>query len=224
MALYGIDSNTSTFRCGTGFYAGRLGYGTKADSTYFNSTAAKTVGPARTYAYWGLQGPTADPNFVYPDVTAASAWGRAQADAFHSARQNTTLVGTRTVFADVEPAFGGWLDPNVGNNKYVNHAVYSGFLNRVEALGYTKGVYSSIGSWGDIMANQYAAPATIEWAASYPCCPSDPAANCPMCPTTFSPTTFGGLDATIWQYYGWPGIIGCDVYHEDWDMAISLPG
>lgn len=214
---YGCDSSTGTFPCGSDFYLGRLGYGTTSDLTYFNTSAATTVGSTRTYAYWGIEGPALDPNYVSPDVTMADAWGRAQADAFYQARQGNSYVGTNTVFADVEQDFGGWLDPNVGINKFVNHAVFAGFLNRLSSMwGYTKGVYSSAYQWGLVMGTQSASPATVEWAANYPCNPAN--SGCPKCPTTFAPDEFGGLTASIWQNTGQP-----PYSFGDLDVATSLP-
>jgi len=94
--------------------------------------------------------------------------------------------------------------------------VFSGFLNSLGTLGYSKGVYSSVGEWDAIMGNQSASPATVEWAANYPCDPGKP--GCALCPTTFSPLSFGGLTATIWQYTGQP-----PYSYGDLNAATSLP-
>lgn len=194
---YGCDSGSDGFPCGANFYLGRLGQGKTADSTYFNSAAAQTVGSSNTYSYWGIQGPTADPNYEPGNTSEATTWGENQAKAFVTAWDNQTLTDRYTLFGDVESGFGGWLA--AGNA--LNHAVYEGFMtyiNQLDAVpSFVSGVYSSYGEWANIMGSGYSiSPANVEWAANW-------LTSCNVCPSSMSGVeSFGGATPAIWQYNG----------------------
>ncbi len=85
---YGSDSGTAGFPACTGaapfFYIGKIGGGTTpgADGA-FNTTTASTAGTSQTFAYWDLEGPTANPGGM-----TMTQWGTAQAQAFVEAWLN----------------------------------------------------------------------------------------------------------------------------------------
>ncbi|MDB4895860.1 MAG: hypothetical protein JWN15_2122 [Firmicutes bacterium] len=213
---YGCDSATASWSSGTNFYVGRLGRGTSADLEFFNAAAATAVGPSQTYAYWFILGPARDPNCDWTTNTAA-AWGTAQAVAFNQAWHANVQVGSKTLFGDVESGQGGWATPDRSNYIDLNYAVYKSFVTQLQSLGYKVGVYSSPNEWQTIMGSTTAtaAPATVAWLASWLVDSTSPPPSAPVSFSPPSPGKFGGIDPTIWQYYGGDS--------ADLNVATSLP-
>jgi hypothetical protein len=195
---YGCDSNTGCFVCGSQFYIGKMGEGVGGGSIWNSSAAANAT---YSYGYWGLHGPLSDPNYN-GTTSEAFAWGQTQGNAAIAAWKNLKAKYPNlglTVFVDIETGFGGW----ASSGSPLNQQVYQGFLFAIQysTLGLIPGVYSSINEWSQIMGSSYSAsPAQVEWAASW-------LSSCNTCPTSFpvSSVSFGGLNATIWQYQGCTG-------------------
>jgi hypothetical protein len=216
---YGIDSNTSTFPTGAtnnDFYIGRLGKGTTADNTYFNNTGADAA--ERVYMYWFLYGPKNDPSYTTSyTTTAATNWGKAQADAAYVAWCNNTKLNKLTIFCDVEresSAAYGWLASSDSSNyTSLNYAVFKGFVDGINAhTSFQAGVYTSQSKWSQIMGSSNSpAYAQVVWGANYP---SGSSFNNP--PSSMSGCySINSVTPTIWQYYG--GTSG------DADIASSMP-
>lgn len=198
---YGIDSDTATFPSGAktkDFYAGRRGTGTTANTTYWNTTGANLA--TKRYMYWGLKGPTSDPNFSANNVTGDKgySWGQSQATAARTAWVSSPANMT-TIFTDVETGFGGWFGAsdtvNASGDKgaAINYQVFKGFCDKIVSTNKT-GVYTSSGDWSAIMGSSYSPSyAAVLWGANWP----GSAFNSP--PTDFSNCkAINGLTPTIW--------------------------
>lgn len=224
---YGIDSDTAVFPTGAttkDFYAGRIGYGQTANSSYFNVTGANLA--SHRYGYWGIQGPTTDPNYSASTYTTAKAisWGKAQASSACTARDSINMshpgrLNCTTIFGDIESGFGGWLSSSSAS---INYAVFQGFITLLRAVGNgtTKGgVYTSRGSWQSIMGTSLSPGyADYVWGANYP---SGSTFNNP--PSSMSGCySINGATPTIWQYYGETGTHNPSVT-GDANIMSSLP-
>jgi|GEM_PF-1983971 len=225
---YGIDSQTAVFPTGAttkDFYAGRRGTGTTANSTYWNTTGAGLT--SKRYMYWGIKGPTSDPNFFAGKYYSSNAysWGQAQASAART-EWFSSPANMVTIFADIESGFGGWFGANeTVNDKLetgaaLNYQVFKGFCDQVTNSNgvFKSGVYTSSGDWNTIMGSSYSPSyAQTVWGANWP----GFTFNTP--PTDFSKCQkINGVLPTIWQYYGESG------NHDasktgDANVATSLP-
>jgi len=205
---YGIDSDTAVFPSGAStqdFYAGRLGYGTTGDTSYFNETGASLA--SNVYMYWGIQGPKKDPNYSSSyTTTLAKSWGASQAVAANTAWNRKLNVNMWTIFADIESGFGGWLTSSDRSDyASINYAVFKGFVDRTNAypaFAGCAGVYTSRGSWQTIMGTSNSLGyANTVWGANYL---YGSTFNNP--PTSMSGClSINGAAPTIWQYYGETG-------------------
>lgn len=225
---YGIDSDTAVFPTGAkskDFYAGRRGVGTTVSTTYWNTAGANLA--QKKYMYWGLRGPTSDPNFHAGTYNGNNgyAWGQSQAA---SARIEwfASPANMYTIFCDVEGGFGGWFSANETVNAelqkggFVNFQVFKGFCDKiVDSNGVFKsGVYTSAGDWGNIMGSAYYPNyAQTVWGANWP----GVSFNTP--PNDFSKCkSINGVMPTIWQYYGETGSHDA-TKTGDANVATSLP-
>ena len=215
MAYWGMDTNLNdpslVWPCGKNFYIGRIGWGTTADLSYFSSTLSGDVGAANTYAYWQLQGPGTTPSGQTP-----FEYGQAQGNAClnqWTAMYNAGEVKRLTVFADVEPngAVGWYYNPS-SSQQTANQDVLNGFLSVFPT--HDRGLYCASGTWTNYFGSVTAANYYIQVAWSY----DNASATFSSCPTTFSVPQIGGLTPTIWQF-----VAATDQYHNDFDMATSLP-
>lgn len=194
---YGIDSDTAVFPTGAttkDFYAGRIGYGTTADSRYFNITGAGLA--SKVYGYWGVKGHLSDPNYSLPySVAMAQNWGAAQAAAAITARTNVSKINRQTIFADIEQGFGGW----AGNGSDLDWGVLVGFINRIHSAGLKCGIYTSRGSWTTIMGTNVplVSGADVLWGAN-----DNGTYSFNNPPTTMSGCySINGNAPTMWQYH-----------------------
>ncbi|WP_455716671.1 hypothetical protein [Anaerosporobacter sp.] len=203
---YGIDSDTAVFPTGStshDFYAGRIGYGLTANSTYFNNTGASLA--KKVYMYWGIQGPEKDSLYESASSytsTLAHNWGAQQASSAVTALSFKTNVNMYTIFADIESGFGGWLtSSDISTYSTLNYQVFKGFVDKITSSysKYYTGVYTSKGSWQSIMGTTNSPGyAKTVWGANYP---SGSTFNTP--PTSMSGCySINGIAPTIWQYYG----------------------
>ncbi len=149
---FGVDSNTgpASGRLPINFYIGEMGYGecenngpcfngtrrgpcatrVTRGTACFNIATAHVATPSYTYGYWGLQGPGKNPGHG-----SAYDWGAAQGvaavDAWLNGRYANLILG-QTIFADVEPGFGGWMDPQVvPDAQALNGDVLNGYLDAI---------------------------------------------------------------------------------------------
>lgn len=221
---YGIDSDTAVFPTGAtthNFYIGRLGYGTTTDFTYFNNTGSSLA--TYSYGYWGLEGPSKDPNYNASTYgsSAAHAWGSKQADAAFSAWENNSHVNRNMIFADIEAGFGGWLLSDSNHSNYpINYAVFQGFVDNIASRQYFyPGVYVAPGPWKDYMLTDSPTYSnTTVWSSYWP---SGLTFNTP--PTSISTSAnIAGVTPTMWQYFGVKDSHN-DKVTGDANVATSLP-
>lgn len=227
--FYGIDSDTAVFPSGApthDFYVGRRGYGTNANTTYWNTAGASLAN--RKYMYWGITGPKSDPDYNASPATytaaRAYAWGQSQGVSAYYARTSTSAVNTQTIFADIESGFGGYFTtdttPHGDSAKTIHQQVFKGFCDKIRALGYVPGVYTSSGDWNTLIGSPHSPliEADVLWGANWP---AGSTFNNP--PTSLNNVVWiGGAKPTIWQYYGVttshnPAVTG------DANIASSLP-
>ena len=229
---WGTDSGSQTC-CSMpqNFYIGRLGYGgqPQGDAYYFNLNAARAAGHGRTFGYWGVVGPDLRPASMTPD-----AWGRQQATNAWNAWNhgpNSAYVGGTTVFADVEPGFGGWSFGNYGQNQ----GVVSGFLAQLFAITPPRtwpGLYISSYYWSGLLGTAYR-PATdfVLWICGCDTCGRDICSPCNYSCNTLNTvqnklastvvnTTLGGRKPVIWQY--WISDCSCGDYNVMTQSVSSL--
>lgn len=187
------------------FYAGRLGSGTNANTSYFNDTGASLA--KYVYMYWGIKGPKSDPNYTSAgSYTAAmgKSWGALQAAAAKTAWDNKANVNKYTIFADIESGFGGWLtSSDLSVYATINYSVFEGFVDKIRTYSSFKaGAYSSRGSWQSIMGTTWSPGyADTVWGANYPA-----GSTFNNAPTSMSGcSSINGATPTIWQYYGETG-------------------
>lgn len=211
---YGVDSCTPVSAT-TGqamplqFYIGEVGATANGLNCFDRQTAA-TVGPSHTHAYWGLCGPAG--------IESPYAYGQdqaLQALAAVASFESNGLVQNRTLFADVEPGFGGWDGPATSEQRA---ALLDAWLKTVAAAGYIPGVYinnSNRDSW--FPPHYTAAVPFVYWVAGGQhagtmCAPCDPSCD------TLTPVrklwdahiaheTFAGYRAVLWQF--WLSEFGC---------------
>jgi len=227
---FGTDSDTSPKLNPllTDFYIGRLGIGqTISQSRFFNISAARQVGPNYTYGYWGLVGPNNKP----PEFPTFRDWGTEQAKKAIEAwtiAHDAGYVGGRTIFADVEPGFGGWgTNPQSADQQTANQEVLNGFLDHIFSFGFVPGVYINTvditGQNNSLFGPDYARPSGsfVLWIAGKTCCLSicTPASNCNPCISGCDPSTaveenwnnivrnacWAGQGAVIWQFWIYKG-------------------
>lgn len=230
-AWWGTDSSSQSC-CGMpqNFYIGRMGYGMEphGDPFYFNINSARTAGHNRTYGYWGLVG---------PDLRGSIApfdWGRMQANNAWSAWHNgphASYIGGLTVFADIEPGFGGWSLGNYGPNQQV----VSGFLQELFAITphfVWPGMYISPYYWRGLVGQNFR-PGTdfVLWLTGCDTCGGDLCSPCNFtCSTqasvvhrlaaTVSNVSLGGRKPLVWQY--WISNCGCGDYNVMTQNTTSL--
>ena len=146
----------------------------------------------------------------------AQNWGKAQATAAIAAcRNNTFLINTSTIFADVELGFGGWFTTGTD----INWGVFVGFIDGIRAGGKIAGVYTSRGAWQDIMGiSNSPAYASVVWGANWPSGSTfdNPPSSMDGC------YSINGATPTIWQYYAETGAHDPSVT-GDANIASSLP-
>ncbi len=230
--LWGTDSVTAAC-CGMpqNFYIGRIGYGTErtGDGNFFNMPAASRAGRNHTYGYWGVLGPD-----LRPAKVSAFDWGRRQADCAWNARNHgvhARYIGGLTVFADLEPEFGGWQR----NSYMANRAVVSGFLQELFTISphyVWPGLYSSPLTWRSLLGQQYR-PTTdfVLWLTGSHTCTRELCSPCnPACKTlpgvqrilnaNISRMALGGRKPVVWQY--WINSCGCGDYNVMTQNAPSL--
>lgn len=222
-AWFGTDSGSqSCCDMPQNFYVGRMGYGAEpiGDAYYFNRNAATIAGYQHTYGYWGVVGPDARPAGMSP-----YAWGQHQADNAWYARShgpNADLIGGLTVFADVEPGFGGWTFGNYSNNQNVVDGFLTELFN-ITPPNTWPGLYISPFYWTNLV-NQSFRPAAdfILWATGCHTCGSDICSPCNfscntqvtvqnMLASTVVNITLGGRKPVLWQY--WVSDCGCGDYN-----------
>ncbi len=209
--FWGTDSESVT--CSSipqDFYIGRFGYGMTGSTAFFNTSAATTAGKDSTYIYWGLEGPD-----VKPKGTTPHDWGVKQARVAiyqWSNNPNAPFVGGTTVFADIEPEFGGWR----GGARYYynNQQVVQGFLNTVASdSSLHPGIYITINNWGAYFSTAFSpTQAFVLWisgcrtCSSRICAPGSKSCSSTLVdvealvPAVMS-TTLGGSQAVVWQYW-----------------------
>lgn len=123
---FGTDTNNGTPfpDCGSTshFYIGRLGGETTPGGGGFDDTAASDAGALHAFAYWDLAGPTSAPS-----GSTYTEWGKSQAESFYTAWENQSAAKGTTLFADIEPLNGGWLDGGVQPIKPLTKMCYMGF-------------------------------------------------------------------------------------------------
>lgn len=229
--LWGTDSNSQAC-CSMpqNFYIGRMGYGVEpvGDAYFFNLSAAQAAGNRRTYGYWGLVGPGSSGSWSPYD------YGRKQADCAWSAWNHgpsAPYIGGLTIFADVEPGFGGWNFGNYG----ANQAVINGFLQEMRHITShhsSPGLYISPYYWSNLVGTGFKpVTAYVLWVTGCDTCGGDLCNPCDFTCNTFttvknrlaatvSQTSLGGCKPTVWQY--WISSYGCGDYNVMTQNATSL--
>lgn len=224
--FWGTDSESATYpTIPQDFYIGRFGYGTIGSTAFFNTSAATAAGKDSTYIYWGLQGSGVKPGEITP-----YDWGVKQAEAAIDQRSNNpnaAFVGGTTIFADIEPGFGGW----GGGDSYYdsNQQVVQGFLDTVaSASSLNPGIYIPINYWGTYFSTAFRPTRPfVLWISNCKTCDSGicaPGSECSstrtdleaLVPAVMS-TTLGGSQAVIWQYW----ISNCS--GGDFNVAVQRP-
>ena len=230
-AWWGTDSSSQSC-CGMpqNFYIGRMGYGMEphGDAFFFNTNSARAAGHNHTYGYWGLVGPN------LRGSVAPFEWGRFQANnawnAWHNG-PNANYIGGLTVFADVEPGFGGWGFGNYGPNQ----AVLNGFLQELFNItphDVWPGLYISPYYWRSLIGQNFR-PSTdyVLWLTGCDTCGNDLCSPCNYrCNTIASvknkmaamtnTVSLGGRKPVAWQY--WISGCGCGDYSIMTQSAASL--
>jgi hypothetical protein len=229
--LWGTDSSSQAC-CAMpqNFYIGRMGYGVEpvGDAYFFNINSASVANASRTYGYWGLVGPGFSGSWSPYD------YGRKQADCAWNAWNhgpNAPHISGLTIFADVEPGFGGWTFGNYA----ANQAVINGFLRELRNImphRRAPGLYISPYYWSNLVGIGFRpATAFVLWVTGCDTCGGDLCSPCnSACNTlttvknrlaaTVSQTSLGGYKPVIWQY--WISSYGCGDYDVMTQNATSL--
>lgn len=229
---WGTDSSTqSCCEMPQDFYIGRMGYGGQSvgDAYFFNTDAANAAGQQYTYGYWGVVGPESAPVGWSP-----VQWGQQQANNAWNARSegpHASYIGGLTIFADVEPGFGGWSFGNFA----ANQGVLNGFLTQLFNITPHEvwpGLYISPYYWSNLMGQGFR-PGTdfVLWLTGCDTCGADLCNPCDFsCNTLTSVSqrltasilnvTLGGRRPVLWQY--WIGGCQCGDYNVITQHAASL--
>ncbi|HEY7419026.1 MAG TPA: hypothetical protein VH593_27845, partial [Ktedonobacteraceae bacterium] len=219
---WGTDSNSQACcNMPQNFYIGRMGYGIEpvGDAYFFNINSARAASNRHTYGYWGLVGPG------YRGGWSPYDYGRKQADCAWNAWNhgpNAPHIGGQTVFADVEPGFGGWSFGDFG----ANQAIINGFLRELHNITphhKSPGLYISPYYWSNMVGTGFK-PSTnyVLWVTGCDTCGGDLCSPCNFaCNTlttvrnrmsaTVSHVALGGFKPVVWQY--WISNCGCGDYN-----------